>query len=130
MKSLKNSPELVMILLGMFFISIIITVTVFYSPGVTVTKVIYPTDNVSVTAGETQQMESPNRQGGEISEKININTASAEMLAQINGIGDVKAQSIIDYRNKNGGFKTTGEIIRVKGIGEKTYENIKEQITV
>uniref|UniRef100_A0A7C4U478 Helix-hairpin-helix DNA-binding motif class 1 domain-containing protein n=1 Tax=Caldisericum exile TaxID=693075 RepID=A0A7C4U478_9BACT len=61
--------------------------------------------------------------------KININTASKEELMNLPGIGDVKAQAIIDYRTKNGTFKDIHEIVNVSGIGEKTFEKIKDLIT-
>lgn len=70
---------------------------------------------------------------GEISEDksslININTAKLDELKQINGIGDTKAQSIINYREANGGFKSIEDIKNVDGIGEKTFEKLKDQIT-
>lgn len=61
---------------------------------------------------------------------ININTATLSELQNINGIGEVKAQSIIDYREKNGGFKSIEEIKNVDGIGSKTFEKIKDQISI
>ncbi len=66
----------------------------------------------------------------ESNDLININLAGIDDLTKITGIGGVKAQSIIDYREKNGGFKSIDEIKNVEGIGEKTFEKIKEQITV
>ena len=57
--------------------------------------------------------------------KININTADLNRLKDIPGIGDVKANSIIMYREENGGFKTIDELKNVDGIGEKTFEKIK-----
>ena len=62
--------------------------------------------------------------------KININTASDEELQTLYGIGPVKAQAIIDYRNENGFFHTVEELINVPGIGPKTLEKIRDQITV
>ena len=62
--------------------------------------------------------------------KININTASIEELQKLNGIGQSKAQSIVDYRNKNGEFKDIQEIKNVQGIGEAAFEKIKDNITV
>ena len=61
---------------------------------------------------------------------ININSADINDLKKITGIGDVKAQSIKNYREKNGGFKSIDEIKNVDGIGEKTFEKIKEEITL
>lgn len=63
------------------------------------------------------------------SKLININTASKEMLMTISGIGDVYAQRIIDYRNKKS-FSSVEEIKNVNGIGEKTFEKMKDMITV
>ena len=65
-----------------------------------------------------------------VSTLININTSDLEQLKEITGIGNIKAQSIIDYREANGGFKSLGELKNVDGIGDKTFEKIKEQITL
>ncbi|PIR85296.1 hypothetical protein COU15_01390 [Candidatus Kaiserbacteria bacterium CG10_big_fil_rev_8_21_14_0_10_45_20] len=61
---------------------------------------------------------------------VNINTADKEMLTTLTGIGDVKAQAIIDYRTQNGNFQTIEDIKNVSGIGEVTFNNIKDHITV
>lgn len=61
---------------------------------------------------------------------ININTASLEELQKINGVGEVKAKSIINYREKNGGFKSIDEMKNIEGIGDKTFEKMKDQITI
>lgn len=77
---------------------------------------------------ETSQVATVN--GMESSTKININKAEINELTDLNGIGDSRAQSIIDYRVENGLFKTIEEIKNVSGIGDKIFENLKEQITV
>lgn len=62
--------------------------------------------------------------------RININTASAEELETLSGIGPVKAQAIVDYRNEHGLFRTVDELINVPGIGPQTLEGIRDQISL
>lgn len=62
--------------------------------------------------------------------KININTATSEELQSLSGVGIVTAGKIIDYRTKNGKFTKPEDIKSVSGIGERTYENIKDDICV
>jgi competence protein ComEA len=62
--------------------------------------------------------------------KVNINTASASELETLPGVGPKVAQRIIDFRTKNGGFKKIEEIMKVQGIGEKVYEDLKDLIAV
>ncbi|GIN85416.1 competence protein ComE [Heyndrickxia sporothermodurans] len=63
-------------------------------------------------------------------DKVNINTANSEQLQLISGIGPSKAASIIEYREQNGPYKKIEEIKNVTGIGDKTFEKLKESITV
>ncbi len=62
--------------------------------------------------------------------KININSASAKELQTLPQIGVAVAQRIVDYRGKHGKFSKIEEIMKVKGIGEKTFLKIKPLITV
>lgn len=64
------------------------------------------------------------------SDLININTAGIEELTTLTGIGDVKAEAIIKYRNEVGKFTTTEDLLKVDGIGEALFEKIKDHITV
>jgi competence protein ComEA len=61
---------------------------------------------------------------------ININTADKETLMKLNGIGEVRAQQIIDFRTKNGMFVTAKDLLRIDGIGLTLFEKIKNDITV
>ena len=63
-------------------------------------------------------------------QKININTASAEELAQLKGIGPSHAAKIVAYREKNGPFKTPHDLMQVSGIGQKTFDNNQAVIIV
>ncbi|OPJ63790.1 helix-hairpin-helix domain-containing protein [Clostridium oryzae] len=67
---------------------------------------------------------------GAAQEVININTADLDGLQKIPGVGPVTAQNIIDYREKSGGFKNVQDITNVDRIGEKTFEKMKDSITV
>ena len=62
--------------------------------------------------------------------RVNINTASVAELQTLSGIGEAKAQKIIEYRELHGGFTTTDEITGVSGIGAATYDKIKDSIKV
>lgn len=63
-------------------------------------------------------------------QRININTAAAWLLAALPGIGETKAQAVIDYRSAHGLFHDTAEIINVPGIGQGLYDNVRDLITV
>ncbi|GLC88535.1 helix-hairpin-helix domain-containing protein [Lysinibacillus piscis] len=62
--------------------------------------------------------------------KVNLNQADEETLTTLTGIGPAKAKSIIAYREENGGFGQIEDLKKVSGIGEKTYEKLKDAITV
>ncbi len=80
--------------------------------------------------GESAPPPSNGSAPGAPTEKININTASAEELDKLPGIGPSIAKAIVDYRTKNGPFNKVEDINDVKGIGDALFEKIKDQITV
>ena len=67
---------------------------------------------------------------GVVSEKVNINIASADELMTLDGVGEATAEKIIAYREEQGPFASIEEIKEVSGIGDKKYESMKDLITV
>ena len=63
-------------------------------------------------------------------QRIDINRAEAWLLEALPGIGETLAQRIIEYRQQNGPFRSTGELLKVSGMGAKTYEQLKDLVTV
>jgi competence protein ComEA len=65
-----------------------------------------------------------------LTEKVNINTATAEQLQTLPGIGPALAKAIIDHRTKNGKFGKIEELINVKGVGQKKFQKMKDRLVV
>ncbi len=61
---------------------------------------------------------------------VNINTADKDTLATLPGVGDVKAEAIIQYRQDHGDFKNAEDLVNVKGIGVKTIKKLAKDITI
>ena len=83
-----------------------------------------------ITSDENKPEEVPNSKSETKNNKVNINTSTKEVLTSLSGIGEAKAQNIIDYRNENGLFKSIEDLKNVTGISEKLFEQIKEFITI
>lgn len=87
------------------------------------------TDDIQIvvpTAGDN----SPSQAGLSADGKVNLNTATAEQLTSLNGIGAAKAAAIISYREENGKFTCIEDIMLVPGIKQGTFNAIKDGITV
>lgn len=66
----------------------------------------------------------------EVTDKIRINSATQTEIEKLSGIGPAKAQAIIAYREEHGLFSTVEDLLNISGIGEKTLENMRDQIQV
>ena len=62
--------------------------------------------------------------------QVNLNTASTVELERLPGVGPAMAARIVEYRQKNGGFKKIEELMNIQGIGEKRFLDLKPQITI
>jgi len=62
-------------------------------------------------------------------ETIDINTADKQQLMEIDGVGEARAQAIIEYREQNGPFASVEELTQVSGIGAATLENNRDRLT-
>lgn len=80
-------------------------------------------NEVSFT-GEEQKESSRDADG-----KVNLNTASREELLTLSGVGESKADAIISYREENGGFRAIEDIMKISGIKEGVFHQIKDKIT-
>jgi len=69
-------------------------------------------------------------EGKEQSDLININETTAEELVVLPGIGPARAKAIVDFREAHGDFEKITDLLRIRGIGEKTLANIADLITV
>lgn len=87
-------------------------------------------DNINVVDPVTQNYSGQSSVQSTESNLININTASAEKLKELPGVGDSIAQGIINYREQNGPFKAKDDLKNVTRIGSKTYDKLKDLITV
>lgn len=66
----------------------------------------------------------------EMTEKVNINTATVKELRGLDGIGRTLSKRIVKYRNEHGSFKSVGELRNVKGLGKTTFSKIEDKVVV
>lgn len=85
-------------------------------------SVITPTSSSATKTSNVNQTSTNN--------KVNLNTSSESELLNVPGIGPTKVKEIISYREKTGTFQNVEDLKKIKGIGEKTFEKIKEYFTV
>lgn len=84
----------------------------------------------AVSAQETTRSSKGSTTSASAGAPVNLNTATAAQLESLPGIGKSTAERILEYRQKNGGFKKIEDLMNVRGIGEKSFLKMKGLITV
>ena len=77
-----------------------------------------------------QQASGSTEAGGADGGKVNLNTASKEELMTLSGIGEVKADAMVRYREEHGSFQSVEDVKKIEGIKDGVFNKIKDQITV
>lgn len=83
----------------------------------------------NATAAKVGSASSTSGGAGSTATVVNLNTATVADLQQLTGIGEKKAQKIVDYRTEHGSFQTVHDLAQVPGFGEKTVANLQDQLT-
>ena len=117
---MENKSERVLLAAALIICALLIGYNLFYSSELKEPVIVITQETL-----EEEEEESP-----EASDLIDINHATKEELCQLTGIGEVLAQRIIDYRTEYGSFTRPEDLKNVKGIGEKVFERLKEEITL
>jgi len=81
-------------------------------------------------AADARQASPTRSQAVSASAPINLNTATAAQLETLPGVGKATADRIVEYREKNGGFKKVEDLMNVRGVGEKSFLKLKPLVTV
>lgn len=112
---------------------ILIAIALFMAAGLVGYNAFFSKSSVelseSLVAAETSE-ENKETKSESKNKVVNINTASSEELEKLSGVGKAMAKRIVEYRETHGGFANKEEIMNVRGIGKKVFENIKNNICV
>lgn len=126
---MKNKVSVLLAVVTALFVGFTLGLFVGRNSGSsTVTLAVSPQMQTAPTAAATAAAETVPEET--VSFPVNINTADADTLTALPGIGQVLAERIVAYRRQNGSFRAIEEITKVEGIGEKKAEAILDLITV
>lgn len=121
----KIPYEKILIVIAIILCAFIIGYNAFFVPKINIPAVVY-VDNSNKNESENYDLE----ESGDKS-SVNINTASADEIEKaLDGVGPSIAQRIVDYRENVSEFKSKQDIKNVKGVGDKLYKKIENNITV
>lgn len=125
MKIIKeNKSEKILISVALIMFAVIIGYNAFFVPEMP--NLIQNSGNLVAKKISKESKNTKNKNSG----LININTASEdELVENLNGVGPVMAKRIISYRETHGGFLSVEELKNIKGIGEKVFEKLKDNVT-
>ena len=112
---------MMLVLAGAF----LVTLVLLYRQSAAVAPGTDYTISVQRQAAEQVTPEPPEPKG-----PVDVNTAAADELQELNGVGPALAERIIDYREANGPFRSLEDLLEVKGIGEATLEKFREDVVV
>lgn len=127
--NMRKDPVSLVVFFGLVVFALVVGYSAFYQPAAQEVKYIpyTPSEISEITQSVVSAQNSENTHFS--GEKLNINLATEEEFAEnLDGIGTTLAKRIVDYRTENGNFSDISDIMNVKGIGEKTFENIKNKI--
>ncbi len=121
----ENRTEKILISTALIMFAAIIGYNAFFVPEMpTVTQ-----NNGNIISKKTSKDIKPAKNNN--SGLINLNTASeSDLIDNLNGVGPVMAKRIISYRETHGGFSSVEELMNIKGIGEKVFAKLKDNVTV
>lgn len=119
-EKVKDKRKITAAVIGMVFFAFLLAFIIYDNRGYKAPPIVLQTSSSDTSQEEIYENDN----------RININSASADELEEIPGIGEKTAQNIVDFRKKNGGFESVEEIKEVKGIGENVFEEIKYYLRI
>lgn len=132
----SDSKKQSLIIIG---IGLIVLSGLFFYFALSQPRVLISDNNVSASVSESVSTElieenisstEPESFANQVSYPLNLNTCTIDELVTLDGIGEVKADAIIQYREYLGGYTSVDQIMNIKGIGESIYEKVAPYLTV